>query len=283
MLIDWFTVAAQVVNFLVLVALLRWLLYRRIVEAMDRREEEIASRLREAAEKNKTAEALIREYEERRERLEEEREQILHRAHEEAEARRHERLAEIREEVEETRRQWGESLRREQADFLKDLRNGAGREAVELARALLGELAGVSLESRMAEKLAERLRASVGESAEAVAEMLRDHGGSVQVRSAFELPEAVREGLREVVASLAVPAGPDEAKAAAEASEGSAAGPAIEFATEPELVCGIEIEAGGRKIGWSIDEHLSGLAEAFADLVEKEARNRKKLRGAGDG
>ena len=43
-MIDWFTVAAQIVNFLILVALLKYFLYGRIVDAMDRREQSIAQR-----------------------------------------------------------------------------------------------------------------------------------------------------------------------------------------------------------------------------------------------
>ncbi len=37
MLIDWFTIIAQIINFLVLVALLKYFLYGRILQAMDRR------------------------------------------------------------------------------------------------------------------------------------------------------------------------------------------------------------------------------------------------------
>jgi F-type H+-transporting ATPase subunit b len=45
MLIDWFTVAAQIVNFLVLVALLKHFLWGRLVRAIDEREKRIAGRL----------------------------------------------------------------------------------------------------------------------------------------------------------------------------------------------------------------------------------------------
>ena len=48
MLIDWFTVAAQAVNFLILVWLLKRFLYKPILGAMDAREQRIASRLRQA-------------------------------------------------------------------------------------------------------------------------------------------------------------------------------------------------------------------------------------------
>ncbi|MBT5110502.1 MAG: F0F1 ATP synthase subunit B, partial [Rhodospirillaceae bacterium] len=47
--IDWITVAAQVVNFLILVWLLKRFLYRPITDAIAARETHIASRVSEAA------------------------------------------------------------------------------------------------------------------------------------------------------------------------------------------------------------------------------------------
>jgi F-type H+-transporting ATPase subunit b len=55
-LINWFTVIAQIVNFLILVVLLKYLLYNRIVRAMDAREGKIQSHLKEAEEKERAAE-----------------------------------------------------------------------------------------------------------------------------------------------------------------------------------------------------------------------------------
>ena len=42
MLIDWFTVGAQVLNFLILVWLLKHFLYKPILNAIDAREKRIA-------------------------------------------------------------------------------------------------------------------------------------------------------------------------------------------------------------------------------------------------
>ena len=45
MLIDPFTVIAQIVNFAILAIVLKYVLYDRVIAAMDRREESIAERL----------------------------------------------------------------------------------------------------------------------------------------------------------------------------------------------------------------------------------------------
>ena len=51
MLIDWFTVIAQVINFLILVWLLKRFLYRPILNAIDAREKRIAAKIADADEK----------------------------------------------------------------------------------------------------------------------------------------------------------------------------------------------------------------------------------------
>ncbi len=48
MLIDWFTVVAQALNFLILVWLLKRFLYKPILDALDAREKRIAGKLADA-------------------------------------------------------------------------------------------------------------------------------------------------------------------------------------------------------------------------------------------
>jgi F-type H+-transporting ATPase subunit b len=48
MLIDWFTVGAQALNFLILVWLLKRFLYKPILHAIDEREKRIAAELADA-------------------------------------------------------------------------------------------------------------------------------------------------------------------------------------------------------------------------------------------
>ena len=56
MLIDWFTVAAQALNFLVLVWLMKRFLYKPILHAIDEREKRIAAEMANADKKKAEAE-----------------------------------------------------------------------------------------------------------------------------------------------------------------------------------------------------------------------------------
>ena len=127
MLINWFTVVAQIVNFLILVALLKIFLYDRIIAAMDRREQRIQSRLETAEEKRAEAERERRTYEGRRREMEAKRDEMLKSAREEAEEKREALIGAAREEAEALQKRWRESLEADQEAFLRELREQAGR------------------------------------------------------------------------------------------------------------------------------------------------------------
>jgi F-type H+-transporting ATPase subunit b len=87
-LIDWFTVGAQIVNFLVLIALLKYFLYGRIIKAIDEREKKIASRLEDAEQKKKEAEQEGEAYRTKNQELDAMGERIVAQVREEAETHR---------------------------------------------------------------------------------------------------------------------------------------------------------------------------------------------------
>ena len=88
MLIDWFTVGAQVVNFLILVWLLKRFLYRPILNAIDVREKRIAAELADAAAKQTGAQKERDEFQHKNEEFDRQRAALLRQATDEAKAER---------------------------------------------------------------------------------------------------------------------------------------------------------------------------------------------------
>ena len=66
MLIDWFTVGAQALDFIILVWLLKRFLYRPILNAVDAREQRIAAELADADEKRAEAQKGREEFQHKR-------------------------------------------------------------------------------------------------------------------------------------------------------------------------------------------------------------------------
>lgn len=98
--IYWFTVVVEIVNFLILVALLKYFLYDRIIGIADKREAKIAARFEEAELSRREAEKEVETFQTKQRGLDEQREQFIVQAKAEAENRRRELLEQARQEIE---------------------------------------------------------------------------------------------------------------------------------------------------------------------------------------
>ena len=106
MQLDGFTIVAQVVNFLILVALLKRFLYAPIIRAMQAREDHIATRLDEAQSTMDEAQRQAAAYEQRMQALQQTQDDMLARAQEAAESQRGQLIEEARQEVEHLQDRW---------------------------------------------------------------------------------------------------------------------------------------------------------------------------------
>lgn len=247
---DWFTVIAQIINFLILVVLLQRFLYGPIVRAMDRREAEIAARLDAAARTSVEAEQEKKRFETMAQEFEDAREEMRAHAREEADALRTELLEKVREEVERIRTQWHESLHGERDSFLRSLRSHVCEEACTVARRAVTELADSSLEEQMAVCLERHIRNLDAGKHEDITRHFRASQSDIIVRSAVELSEVGRSALVRAVNGLT------------DAAE-------LRFEVEPSLICGVEILAGGRSLAWNLENYLYDLEEKLAEAMGK--------------
>src|SRR5580658_6185441 len=88
MLIDWFTVGAQALNFLILVWLMKRFLYQPILDAIDAREKRIAAELADAAAKQAEAQKQRDEFEHKNTEFEQQRAALLAKTTDEAKVER---------------------------------------------------------------------------------------------------------------------------------------------------------------------------------------------------
>ena len=250
MLIDWFTVTAQVINFLILVYLLKRFLYGPIIKAMDRREKRIALRLEEGQKKQDEAEEEVQRYLEKNRDLDNRREGLLSEIKEEADARRKELMNEARNEVEVIRTNWYEAIQREKEAFLQDLRQRAGKQTCAIARRALKNLANVDLEHHIIGVFIERLRNLDEEELGALNESILKSGWKITLRSAFEIPQEMARQIAEVF-------------------EKRGADPVdLQLEISSDVICGIELKVHGRKIAWSLEHYLETIEEALVEALE---------------
>ena len=121
MLIDWFTVIAQVINFLILVWLLKRFLYRPVLDAIDAREKRIASALADADAKKTEAEQERDAFQHKNEAFDQQRAALLSQATDEAKAERLRLLDAARQESDSLRAKRQEALISEQQSLSEAL------------------------------------------------------------------------------------------------------------------------------------------------------------------
>jgi F-type H+-transporting ATPase subunit b len=260
MQLDWFTTVAQIVNFLILVALLKRFLYGPIIRAMDAREAHIATRVQAAQDQLLEAERLAAHYHEQLQAIDEARETILHQAEEEAESQRQRRFDQARQEVQQLQARWRQTLQQEQTSWLQELRRQAGLQVVTVARHAVEDLAHAELERTIIQIFLNRLRALDDEARRAFAAA---GGGkspmAVMIRSAFPVPVDVQQTLRQAVREHLA----DHAQ--------------VQFATVPALICGIELEAKGQKLAWHMASYLDRLEEQFAAMLQQNMETKAAM------
>jgi len=251
MQMDWLTVGAQVVNFLVLVWLLRRFLYGPITRAMQRREDRIATRLHEADEKRAEAEAEAERLRARQADLDDRREALLEEARREAAALRERLEGELRAEIEDKRRAWRRQVDEERESFLEDLGRRAAHHVHALARSALFELGDAELEQQVAARFVDRLGALDRDEAGRIAAAARSDHEGVRITSAFDMPGPVKGRLTRAVHETIA----DDLE--------------VSYDRADDILLGIRLRAGSRSLEWSLSRHLARLEEAVdAKLAE---------------
>ncbi|MHB8067851.1 MAG: F0F1 ATP synthase subunit B [Desulfobaccales bacterium] len=257
MLINWFVVAAQIINFLILVLLLKRFLYGPIIKAMTAREEGIASQMAAARQKRQTAEEEEASLRQKIREIEEQRQEMLTEAGRQAEAHKQELFSQARQEVEQIRQKWAASLTREKETFLQNLKQRLAQEVVAISRRALKEMGNLALEQRLTEVFLDRLRLLPPEEQTAIRESIKETGSELLVTTAFEMSEETRQ------------------KVAAQVQEQFGRDLALRFSTSGELLAGIELLTSSRKLAWSLGNFLDSLEEdlsqAFQELEKSEA------------
>ena len=265
MLIDWFTVGAQVLNFLILVWLLKRFLYKPILHAIDAREKRIAAELADAAAQKAEAQKERNEFQHKNEEFDRQRDDLLRKAQDEVKTERQRLLDEARQAADALRAKRQDALQREQQGLNDEVTRRTREEVFAIARKTLTDLAGTSLEERMSEVFVRRLRELDGDAKETLAKALKTSADPAFVRSAFALPAEQRASIQQAL------------------NETFSADIHVRFETAPNVISGIELTVNGRKVAWSIADHLASLGKSVDGLLKEQSKPQGKPEARAEG
>jgi F-type H+-transporting ATPase subunit b len=189
MLIDWFTVGAQVLNFVLLVWLMKRFLYQPVLDAIAAREKRIASQIADAAAKESKAESDGKTFADKNTAFDEQRAGLLDKARADAVAEG-QRLADDAHKAATALADKREQALATQAAQLQQLIAGrAAHEVFAVVRKTLTDLADVSLEVRIVGAFIQRLGALPSPAKDQFGAALKQSSEAALVRSHFELPD----------------------------------------------------------------------------------------------
>jgi F-type H+-transporting ATPase subunit b len=246
MLIDGFTVLAQVLNFFVLVWLLKRYLYQPILDAIDAREQRIASELADAATKQQQAGQERDNFAQKNSEFDQQRDAMLQKASAEAETERQRLLAEARTAAAENANKHRLALARDQQQLQQELNTLAQTQLMAIAKKVLADLANQPLESAMVAVFIQQLACLPDADKTRFRQSLAQTEQTAAVRSAYPLAEAERADIQQAV------------------NQCFSGEVQLSFTNSDQSIAGIELSAKGQLIAWSIASYLGALQKNIA-------------------
>lgn len=299
MLIDWFTVIAQVINFLVLAWLLKRFLYRPILNAIDAREKRIATELADADAKSAEAEQQRDEFLHKNAAFDAEQTTRMNQLNAEVKTERLHLLDSVRQESENLRDKLQLALKNEQQSLQKALSQHARKEVFDIARKALSDLADSSIESRITAIFIKRLQgltqeeragfksafqSTIGSTVgSTVGSANKDSGLAINnpliVRTTFALTKEqctqIENAIKDVF-GYETAIGTDSASGRGDEMVETMP---LQFLIDAEVISGIEISANGQKIAWSINDYLTSLAQGVDQLLKTISNDQSNEQG----
>ncbi len=252
-MVDWFTVVCQIGNFIILVLLLRWLLYRPVIRAMDARQKRIDAELSDAQEAKASAQAEAESLHQTQQELEEGREAFMAQARADADARRTELMAQAETDVTQQKEQWLEAVQRQREQFLQSLRQNVAEKLSTVARKALADLADIDLERQVVAAFLRRLGQLPDDQRQALAEAAGKADRSLVVRTAWELTD-------------------DQKSQVTDAAKALTDGQSVTFERAADVVCGIELVVEGQAVGWSVGRYLDDVTDALNVAIGQQTQ-----------
>lgn len=246
--INWFTVIAQVVNFFILVWLLKRFLYTPILSAIDERESKIATQLKDAAVTKAEAQQEQEDFQEKNLDFDQEKKTMMAKAVAEAAQERQQLVDDARAEADLLASVLAEASQEKRQNEQKAQLQQIQREVFAIARKALADLASAGLEEHVTKAFIKRLKAQNEEEVARMKVAFVKTKDPLLVRSAFLLPEKPQQALKQAIEKvLDAPV-------------------SLTFSVSPSLIAGMELRTQSYKLAWSISEYL----HAFEDSISTQ-------------
>jgi len=255
--INWFTVIAQLINFLILVWLLKRFLYKPILNAVHEREKKIADQLKDAEDKKAAAQQEKEEFKKKNEEFDQQKKGVMDAVVAEAASQKNQLIDGAKTEAQELIAKMTKAVKEAQENDNKLLAQNTQKQVFDITRKALESIASVNIEEHSARTFIEHLTALQEEEKQQFIDAFK--ANPIVVKSAFELSTTQRDELTAAISNVI------DTKVT------------LEFITAPEIISGIELSTKGFKLAWSFSEYLNALNQnILGSMKEKTTPKEKK-------
>jgi len=241
--LNWSTFLLEIINFLVLVWILKRFLYRPVLEVINKRRSSIEQSLTESQRLHDEAQALKGQYEGRLADWEKERNQARETLAQELDKERTRQLEALQASLEQEREKSRVARDRQHAEQLRAIEHDALQQGAVFASRLLGQACGAELETRLLDILLDQLGQLSEEQTSALRQQWGEAPDCIQVGSAYPLSDAQRQRLESALhraSGLDVP---------------------IDYVRDAELLAGLRIVIGAWVLAANVRDELQGFTE----------------------
>ncbi len=264
MKINWFTVIAQVVNFLILVWLLKRFLYKPILNAINERENKITGQLKDADDKNAAAIKEEDDFNKKNADFDQQKKALMDKAITDTNAQRDKLLQDAKDEANTLRLNLEKGAKEKQQNDELAKADKTQQQVFAITKKLLKEMASSSLEDQSVNTFNKRLNGLNEEEKNKFVEAFKSNANTILVRSAFDL------------------SAPQQASITTAVNEVLAAKIGLQFKTSPELISGIELTTNGYKLAWSFADYLQSLQNNLDDIKKNKPTDKAEKKGEPD-
>ena len=251
--INWFTVIAQIINFLILVWLMKRFLYKPVLNAIDEREKKIAAQLSNAEAKEATAQEERDLFQQKNEAFDKERTEKMKEAHEEIDSEKQRLFEEVRNESDALRSKFEDSMKQQEQDMTETIKRKTKEEVFAIASKALADIADSSLDEKAVKVFIKKIKELSEEDKTKLKQAIKDDNKEIIIKSAFELSSASKPELEKIIEEII----------------GQKIG--FQYQVQPELLSGIEINTKSFQLAWNIEAYMGSLKEKISTKEEENA------------
>ncbi len=259
--INWFTVIAQVINFLILVWLLKRFLYKPILNAIDEREKKIAAQIKDADDKEAAAIKEQADFKKRNDDFDAQKKALMDRAVGDANAQRDKLLEDAKNEASTLRSSLEKAIKeKEETDALASAAK-TQQQVFTITKNALKEIASSTLEEQSVNTFIKRLHTLNDDEKQKFIAAFTSNANTILVRSAFDLPAPQQAAMNDAV------------------NETLGTKTTLQFTTTPDLISGIELTTNGYKLVWSFAEYVQSLQNNIAAATKDKQKTKPEMNG----